>query len=281
MILVATRFEEGLNRVDEGYVETRRKLKAVPVIQTSLAIEELIKEPYAWILCYPRPSSAEIKRRIEELQRLDVTAIEFVGEKHVFNVPVLGKGCVGIVVRACRHEARVALKIRRVDADRTGMQEEARLLREANMIHVGPNELAASRNFLCMQFIDGKPLPAWLLQKRSKERIRTVLRRILWQCWRLDRINLDHGELSHAPKHVIINRRDKPFIVDFESASMNRKPSNVTSICQFLFIGSETAEQVSKKLGSKDKKAITEALRRYKNERTFRNFRRVKDACGL
>jgi putative serine/threonine protein kinase len=241
----------------------------------------LVQEPYASILCYPRPSDAELKKRLRELRRLGVTAIEFVGEKHVFNVSILGKGCVGIVVLANMQGDRIALKIRRIDSDRARMQHESELLKKANLIDVGPTVRAASRNFLCMQFIDGELLPKWLSKKTSRTRIGRVLRRILEQCWRLDRINLDHGELSRAPKHLIISRQDRPFIVDFESASLDRKPANVTSVCQFLFIGSETAKQVIQKLGAKDKKAIVKALRRYKNEKSFKNFCNVLRVCGL
>jgi putative serine/threonine protein kinase len=249
--------------------------------EAMLAIEKLVEEPYASIVCYPRASRAEIRKRMKELERLSVNALEFVGEKRVFNVNVLGKGCVGIVVLADRQGERVALKIRRVDADRVRMQQEAKLLRKANSVHVGPKLLATSRNFLCMQFIDGELLPKWLKKKRSKRRIRTVLQQILEQCWQLDRINLDHGELSHAPKHVIVNGHDKPFIVDFESASLNRRPANVTSICQFLFIGSETAKDVTMKLGAKNNGIVAEALRCYKNERSIGNFCRVLNVCGL
>jgi putative serine/threonine protein kinase len=162
------------------------------------------------------------------------------------------------------------------------MQQEARLLKKANSVYVGPKMFAVSRNFLCMQFIDGMLLPAWLNRKTSKARISVVLRRVLDQCWRLDSIRMDHGELSHAPKHVMVDRQDEPVIVDFESASLNRRPANVSSICQFLFIGSETAEEINRKLGQRDRKVVAEALRRYKNERfNSRNFLRVLSACGL
>jgi len=252
-----------------------------PVFRASLTIEQLVEEPYASIICYPKRSLAELKKRLSELRRLGVTKIEFVGEKRVYNVPVLGKGCVGIVVIANMHGDRVALKIRRIDSDRARMKQEFELLKKANLIDVGPKVLAASRNFLCMQLIDGQLFPKWLSQKRNKTRISMVLKRILEQCWRLDRINLDHGELSHAPKHLIIDKHDRPFIVDFESASLNRKPANVTSVCQFLFIGSETAKHVIEKLGAKDNKAIAMALRHYKNEKSFKNFCSVLRVCGL
>jgi putative serine/threonine protein kinase len=249
--------------------------------EAMLEVERLTEEPYASIVCYPRATKAELGRRIKELQRLGIDTLEFTGEKHVSNVSVLGKGCVGVVVSAYKNGFRVALKIRRVDADRAKMQQEARLLRKANSVHVGPRMLAVSKNFLCMQFIDGVLLPAWLNKKASKARISMVLRRILDQCWRLDSISMDHGELSHAPKHILIDRQDIPVIVDFESASLNRRPANVTSVCQFLFIGSETAEKINEKLGWKDRKPVAEALRRYKNERTSTNFLRVLRACGL
>jgi putative serine/threonine protein kinase len=97
----------------------------------------------------------------------------------------------------------------------------------------------------------------------------------------LDRIGLDHGELSHAPKHVIVNDEDKPVIVDFESASLNRRPSNVTSICQFLFLGGEPAGILARTLGATDREMVLEALRRYKNDRTFENLERVLTALKL
>jgi putative serine/threonine protein kinase len=246
-----------------------------------LLLEKLSEEPYASIICYPKSSKAELNRRLRELQRLGVEYLEFGGEKQVFNLPVLGKGCVGIVTMACVKGEKVALKIRRVDADRSKMQREAALLKKANAVNVGPKLLAVSKNFLVMQFVDGSLLPKWLEKSRGKAQVKTVLHRILEQCWRLDEADLDHGELSHAPKHVIINKEAEPFIVDFETASVNRRPSNLTSICQFLFIGSETARKVVEKLRAIDKKAIVAALRRYKTDRSRGNFEKVMEVCGL
>ena len=244
-------------------------------------IEKLSEEPYASIICYPKPSKAELKKRLEELQRLGVETLEFSGEKQALNTPILGKGCVGIVAIAYRNGEKVALKIRRVDADRPRMQQEAKMLKKANSVHVGPRLLGVSKNFLLMQFIDGDLLPKWVEKRRGKTQIRKVLHEVLEQCWRLDIVGLDHGELSHAPKHIIIDKKNKPFIVDFETASLNRKPSNVTSICQFLFISGVVAEKVAEKLGEKDKKAIIEVLRRYKSDRTRENFETVLEACSL
>jgi putative serine/threonine protein kinase len=246
-----------------------------------ITLEELSEEPYASVMCYPRPSEAESQKRLKELRKLGVKALEFSGEKQAFNIPVLGKGCVGVVVIAYVDGEKAALKVRRVDADRSRMQREAEMLKKANSAGVGPRFLSVSKNFLLMQSIDGDLLPKWLEKRKGKAKARKVLRDVLEQCWRLDEAGLDHGELSHAPKHIILDQKDEPFIVDFETASVNRKPSNVTGICQFLFISGAVADEVAEELGGKDEKAIIEALRNYKNDRTRENFGNVLQACGL
>jgi len=246
-----------------------------------LAVETLDEEPYASVICYPRSDKMELRKRLKELRNLQVKAVEFNGEKQVFNLPVLGKGCVGIVVKAYWRNGTVAMKIRRVDADRSMMHHEAEMLRKANSVQVGPQFLAASRDFLLMQFINGSLLPEWLKERRRKMRIRRVLSEILEQCWRLDYAHVDHGELSHAPKHVIVDGKEKPFIVDFETASVNRRPSNTTAICQFLFLNSETACRIVELLGQRDKKAVIEALRQYKRKMSRENFEKVLKVCGL
>lgn len=246
-----------------------------------VTVERLSEEPYASILCYPRACKAEVRKRLVELGRLGVTAVEFCGDKDVFGVSVLGKGCVGIVTIAYVNGEKVALKIRRVDADREGMLREAEMLEKANSVDVGPKLWGVSANFLVMQFVDGELFPEWLKKCKSKRRVKRVLREILEQCWRLDVAGLDHGELSHAPKHVIVGEDGKPFIVDFETASVRRRPSNVTAVCQFLFVSGEVAGLVVKKLGVRDKGAIVDALRCYKRDRAHENFEKVLEACGL
>ena len=252
-------------------------------MKTALTVntEKLSKEPYASIMCYPRPSRVELKKRLRELQKLGIEALEFSGAKEAFNVSVLGKGCVGIVTIAYRNGEKVALKIRRVDADRSRMQREAKMLKKANSVDVGPRLLGVSKNFLLMQFIDGGLFPEWLDKRKGKALMQKVLREVLEQCWRLDVAGLDHGELSHAPKHVIIDKGDVPFIVDFETASLTRRSSNITSICHFLFISGLVATKVAEKLGVKDRNAIVESLRRYKSHRVRENFENVLQICGL
>lgn len=246
----------------------------------TVVIEDLKGEPYASVLCYPRASEAELQSRVCELRLLGVEAVEFCGKGSAFNVPVLGKGYVGIVVTAHLKGQRVALKIRRVDADRTSLQHEAEMLAKANSAQVGPRLVSQSRNFLLMQLIEGDLLPVWLETHKEKEAVRRVISDILAQCWRLDTVGLDHGELSKAPKHLIVDGAEWPWIFDFETASDTRKPANVTAVCQYLFVGGgAVAKTVSDALGRRNTAQVTEALRLYKKERTPESFCRVQQIC--
>ena len=246
----------------------------------TLPITQLDKAPYASILCYPRASPLEIENRVEELRQHSVKAVEFSGKAAAFNIPVLGKGYVGIVVIAHVDGQRVALKMRRVDADRTGLEREAELLAKANSVNVGPKFMAVSKNFLLMQLVDGDLLADWLETHKNKELTRKVLVDILEQCWRLDEIGLDHGELSKAPKHFLVDKAQKPFIIDFETASVERKVINVTSVCQFLFMGNSSAAKIlAEVLGDRSRAELIAALKGYKKERNRRNFEGLLEVC--
>ncbi len=183
-------------------------------------LKSLQEEKYGNVICYPTYNAEELKHRLKELRKLKIEAVEFIGQKLVSNIPVLGKGCVGIIVRAYRENERIALKIRRKDANRSTMQHEAQMLKKANEVSVGPQLLEINKDFLLMEYIEGLLLPEWietLTGKNQKRRLCHVLRLVLEQAWRLDEAGLDHGELSRAPKHIIVKSDDVPCLVDFET----------------------------------------------------------------
>jgi putative serine/threonine protein kinase len=246
----------------------------------TLPLGSLNEEPYGSILCYPKHSEDELQDRLRELEMHGVTAVEFAGKANALNVPVLGKGYVGIVVIAQRYGQRLALKVRRVDADRADLLHEAKMLSKANSAGVGPTMIDASKNFLLMQLIEGDLLPAWLEANRDTALLRQVLGEVMEQCWQLDLVGLDHGELSKAPKHVIIDPHQQPWIVDFETSSDCRKPANVTAICQYLTMsGGPISRTISGILGERKRGEVIEALRNYKKEKTRESLDQLIQAC--
>jgi putative serine/threonine protein kinase len=246
----------------------------------TVLLEGFKEEPYASILCYPKRDDEELQNRLLELEMHGVTAIEFSGKGSAFNVPVLGKGYVGIVVTAQRYGQRLALKIRRVDADRVDLFHEAKMLKIANSAGVGPALVEVSKNFLVMQLIEGELLPVWLGESPTAPVVRQVLHEVLEQCWHLDLIGLDHGELSKAPKHIIVDAHMQPWMVDFETASDNRKPANLTSICQYLFMSlGPLPKTIAEILGERNRDETIEAIRNYKREKTRETFDELVKVC--
>jgi len=250
-----------------------------------LPVEELAKAPFSLLLAYPRPEEAVLTRRLAELRSLGITHVELGGPKRLpSGLEVLGKGHVGVVVAARLRGRKVALKIRRVDADRASLAHEAEMLALANSVGVGPELLAHTDDFLVMEFIEGPHLPTWLASRPGRRRVAWALRRLLEKCRRLDELGLDHGELSIAHSHVLVEKpstlRPEPRLVDFESASNRRRPANLTSICQYLFI-SGLAERLQAILGPVDREALISALRTYKRQMSAWAFEAVLAACGL
>ena len=245
-------------------------------------VDQLIKEPYASVLCFPNPSEAELQSRVQELHSHGVSSLEFSGTTSLFGVavPVLGKGFVGIVVIAHLNGERVAVKIRRSDANRADLLHEASMLSKANSVDVAPRLITASKNFLLMQLIDGSLLPNWLKTNKDAAAVKQVLGEVLEQCFRLDQAGLDHGELSKAPKHLLVDKTEKPFVVDFETASVERRVANVTSVCQYLFAGNSSASKILAEIfGERTRLEFIDALKAYKKNRTRETLDGLIEFC--
>lgn len=247
-----------------------------------ILVKKLLGTSYSRILTYPISDKAEAKARIKELSGAGVTALRFNGLTRIDGIPVLGKGCVGVVTEAILDGMPVALKIRRSDANRVSMASEGRLLRLANSVQVGPRLITATRDFLAMELFDGIALFRWVERPgaRSEARVKRVLRLLMVSCFRLDAIRLDHGELSHAPKNVLVNDAGIPCIVDFESASTVRRPANVTSLLQYFLFG-----KISGRIRSSgffpQRRPVLSILTEYKRDNSVDNFRGILEVLQL
>ena len=250
--------------------------------QSFVQIRKITEPPYSDIWVYPRGTKAQIKSRIKELEDLGVESISFQGKLEINTINILGKGYVGIVVLGKIGRKKVAVKIRRNDSPRKNLKKEAELLKIINKHKIGPKLIASSKNFLVMEYLDGEKIGDWvdgLKKKGSSTQLKIIIKKVLEDCYSLDKIGLDHGELSNLTKHVIIGK--KITIIDFESSSMDRKVSNVTSATQALCIGS----RISKIIGGvykipKKQKMIT-VLRRYKLEGTRESFENLLSVLKL
>ena len=74
-----------------------------------------------------------------------------------------------MVVLAKKSGKIVALKIRRTDSPRKNISDEAKLLKIANEINIGPKFIKNSKNFLIMEFIDGEKIIDWAKNQKQNQ----------------------------------------------------------------------------------------------------------------
>ena len=250
--------------------------------QSFVKLGKITEPPYSIVWVYPKGTKSQIKSRIRELDALGVEGISFQGELQMDTISMLGKGYAGVVVLGKMGRKKVAVKIRRNDSPRKNLKREAELLKITNLSNVGPKLVGFSKNFLVMEYLEGEKVGKWISNLQSKghsSQIRVVIKKVLHDCYKLDRIGLDHGELSRIPKHVIVG--NKITIIDFESSSTERRVSNVTSVTQAFFIGSGISKTVNRICKIPKKEKIISVLREYKQDQSEKSFEKLLNVLKM
>jgi putative serine/threonine protein kinase len=157
------------------------------------------------------------------------------------------------------------------------MDAEVRLHGIANGAGVGAKLYGHSANFIAMEFAKGANIVQWA-QEATKKQAQEATASILEQCYRLDRAGVDHGELSRVDRHVIIDE-SRPMIIDFESASTERRMSNVSAAGQALFVSGPVATMLNK-LVPVDRDVAVAALKKYKWHQTRANMDELLALAG-
>ena len=163
----------------------------------------------------------------------------------------------------------------------TNFVREIKLLHQVhhdNVVRVFNYYLYPDRymGFILMEFIDGLTIIEWIRQQQkiSAYKVRDIVAAVLKKCYDLDKIHLDHGELSRLDRHVLISEHDSVNIIDFESSSNLRKVSNVTSATQALLLNGVIAKRINGLLNI-PKNEIIQISRLYKQKPTRHNFDRL------
>lgn len=228
------------------------------------------REELAFILCYPVPTMGCLNKRVVEASLLRVRRFLRQGKTLINSIPVIGKGTTAIVI-AAEHVGGVlaALKVRRLDSNRPSMLREAYILRLANTVGVGPPFLAASKNLLLWRLVRGVSLLEWLKGKEDPEKVKKLFAQLLYQLYLLDKTGIVHTELSRPSGHILVEN-DKPVVLDFESASLLSKKSNVTQFLSLLLKDTEYSVLLRSYIPElPDKGKLRELLRQYKRERNL------------
>ena len=228
------------------------------------------------LLCYPRFSTLDYATKIKDLFLMDLKFVILEGSTVLHNNNILGKGCEGLVLKVENiNNEFMALKIKRTDSCRFSMKNEFEFYKLANGYEIGPEVYSYNADMLLMEFLDGSSIENWFLKtKLDSYIIKTVIIDILSQCFILDKINLDHGQLNKLYNHIIISPGNlRCTIIDFESGSTSRRVSNLTSAFQGLLFKGIISRQINKFINYESKKdEFMEQLKEYKQNISKENF---------
>lgn len=233
------------------------------------------------LISYPKFNSDEYSKRIIDLENMGVKDVILEGSTQIYELKLLGKGHSGVVLKVNTHSGKkFALKIRRLDSRRKDCLSEVNNQRLANLVGIGPKILANTQDLILMEFINGKGIFDWLvdhsdLTDLKKKRVVDIVNEILEQCYTLDNLNLDHGELTRIDNHIMISYKNQISIIDFESSSTKRKPSNVTSVIQALLLSGSVSKKISQYIRIKNYDLLLYQLRKYKKVKTRLHFENI------
>ena len=234
------------------------------------------------LISYPILDLYEYHKRISDIYRIGVKDAILEGPTRLCELNILGKGHSGIVLKVNGYsEKNMALKIRRLDSRRKDSLNEVNNQKLANVIEIGPQIIDNTDDLILMELITGKGISDWLddpsnFNLDNSKIIINIVNEILEQCYKLDVLNLDHGELTRIDNHVMVSEYNQISIIDFESSSTKRKPSNVTSASQALLLsGGIISNKICKFIKIKDHKYLLNSLKNYKKRKTRQNFEAI------
>ena len=154
---------------------------------------------------------------------------------------LLGVGRRSVVLR----KGKLAIKIEK-ESHRGTAAREARWLAEADGI--GPKLVGQDQRlgYVVYNYISGRFLPEFIEQCSDKRQLSRILALCLKKAAKLDSLGINKEEMHRPVKHIIVSRSAR--FIDFERCYRAGKPKNVTQLCHFLFLGSNTCAKKIRKV---------------------------------
>jgi release factor glutamine methyltransferase len=193
--------------------------------------------------------------------------------KNVSDIKYLAKGHRGMVYSGTFRNKTVAVKVDIKSNPISRVSLEAKWLKQLNKKKIGPKLIKTNKDNIIMEFIDGQNIYEYM-RGRTKNEIRHVIKEVLTQCNKMDKLGINKDEMHHPIKHILINN-NKVTMIDFERCKFTEKPKNVTQFCHFL-----TSANFAYGLENKGliiNRRILKLAQKYKGDMSKKNFEKIID----
>ena len=192
----------------------------------------------------------------------------------VINKEFFTKGKRGFIYTAKLGNKKIAIKEKNPESKaQSRIEFEAYWLKKLNKHKIGPKFIFFKDDSLVYEFVEGIFIEEFI-KDSTKRDIKKVLIELFNQMFLLDELGINKEEMHHPYKHIIITKKTKPVLLDFERANNTEKPSNVTQFCQF--ITSTNLHPLLNKKGIKiDIRKVRTAAKTYKHNTNKKNFKEI------
>jgi len=199
-------------------------------------------------------------------------------KKGISDFKKLAKGHRGVIYIGKYAGRKVAVKIQRPDISVKSLQNEINCLKKINKYGIGPKLLFYSNDYFAYDFAEGIFIGDFIEKEKSRAKILKILRNVMLQCGKLDKLHLNKEEMQNPYKHVIVGK--KITLIDFERCRYSREPKNVTQFCQYVISG-KVSFFLNKKGIKIDKTKMIELARNYKSKFDEKSFRGIIKLIGV
>jgi release factor glutamine methyltransferase len=209
-------------------------------------------------------------------------------KKNIKNIKYLAKGKRGFVFKGELKNKLVGIKIKNPESEAIlRVENEINFLKLLNKKGIGPKLLFFGEDYLVYEFVEGVNISEFFNAKennnknikklnngKNKKIILKIIKNILNQMFTMDKLKINKEEMSHPHKHIIIDSKYKPVLIDFERVHYTINPSNVTQFSDFLI--SKHVSTILKKNNIKiNKNKIINAAKQYKKQPNQNNFNKI------
>jgi len=251
-------FERFIDGVNEHLEENGQVITLFSTLTGKKKVEEILDNN---LLDYEKV--AEKKIPFETLFVYLLTKNNFLKifeKKGVKKVKKFTKGSRGLIYTGFIGKKKVAMKIQRQDIGASGtVNNESKRLKILNKKGIGPKLLFSGEDYFVYDFVEGQFILDYF-ETANKKQIKKVIIDVLHQMEVLDLLFWNKEEMHHPLKHIIVNKKGKSVLLDFERCKETHKPQNVTQWVQFI-----TSGHVSN-IVKFNKKKLMELSREYKHE---------------
>lgn len=194
--------------------------------------------------------------------------------KGVSDVSYFEHGKRGVIYTGIYKNTKVAVKARKKEsfAGNT-IENEISFLQKLSNKKIGPELVLFGDGYLGYKFIEGERILDFSKNAKKKEIIK-VLVGVFEKCYAMDQMRISKFEMQNPYKHILVDKKGKPHMIDFERARHTEDPKNVTQFCDFL-ISMKYRLILEKKDIIIDKKRMIDAAKEYRKNMDKKNFENI------